>query len=94
MRLTSSKVASVDLVMLGPPSQMPKVTTSLLRLRWTGVGDLGVLGYQCTRANGSTDVWLGDPLGAEVPFLVGLGELNGPRCPGQGQEQVGRSLQT
>ena len=40
--------------------------------------------HHSTRANGSTDVLLGDPLGGVVPFLVGLGELNGPRRPDAG----------
>lgn len=88
MRLTSSEVASVDLVAQGYdfPSALacggrgseyghsPQWAASLPSLP---------LGCQSTRANGSTDVLLGDPLGGAVPFLVGLGELNGPRRPGQ-----------
>lgn len=96
MRLTSSKVASVDLVVLGCPSSEPKGNdfppalavdggrTADIRRQSTVDSSLSSLPrYLGTRANGSTDVLLGDPLGGTVPFLVGLGELNGPRRPGQ-----------
>lgn len=85
------------------PKNPKRLRLSHLHALWGWTGTT----VHSTRANGSTDVLLGDPLGGVVPFLDWARRAERPQTPRaawagwaggqsltQGQERVGRVLET